>query len=249
MKLDRTWLGIRCEEFWFDPEGFGHSRAGMAALRSFERVENCDCRVPEATLLVSLAGTEKEWLSRFSPRARASIKNGERECRIAYASEESDRREFFGAHEKFARRAGLPRIPSGEEARLEIFLARDAAGALLHGCAFLPFPEIGSYRYRYGVAVGKSQANAALLFAGMRRAKFLGCEKFDLGGIIPDAAPKTKEERINFFKTQFGGVQAPVHFQLRARNPLLKLGLKCLQPVVSRRGGYRALERLAAIFS
>ncbi len=249
MKLERNWFGIRCEEFWFNAPGYAASPAPVVALRALEPPARYDCRVPEATWMVPLSGHADDWIARFSPRTRASIRHAERHCVLTQAINAGERRVFFDAQRDFARGTGLS-IPGPDEQQvLEVFLARDATGKLLHGCAFLPFPQAGLYRYRYSVAVAKSQANAALLFAAMRRAQVLGCGRFDLGGYVPGARAGSKDAAINFFKEQFGGELVSVHFCLRASPPFLRLGLRALNPVVSRRGAYRALESLATFLA
>ena len=246
MLLKRNWMGFRAEEFWFDAPGYLESKASLATLRSFAPVSHFDCRIPESTWVVSLAGSESDWMAKFSQRTRASIHKGERDCILSQATEPSARKEFFQAYRAFAAATGLSQPRTEEYSLLEIFLARNSAGSLLHGCACLYFPEEKLYRYRYSVAVEKSQANAALLFQAMRRAKALGCERFDLGGRVPNPKPGSKEERINFFKSQFGGEPVAGYFHLRGSHPLIKLGLKVLQPVLTYRAGYRWLERLSA---
>jgi hypothetical protein len=242
-------MGITSEEFWFDSQGYLNSKATLCTLRSLVPVESFDCQITETTRMVSLIEPEADWVAQFTARTRASIRHGERNYQFNLSCEKSERETFFHAHQRFAAETGITSPNREEKEFLEIFLARDASGALLHGCAFLHFPTENLYRYRYSVALAKSQANPALIFAAMRRAKELNCHRFDLGGIVPAASPNSKEEKINFFKAQFGGVVTPVYFYLRSPNWILKWGLKLTESLFANHSVYRFFERGMELFS
>lgn len=215
MVLKRNLLGWKLEEYWFDEPGYLASTADIVALRAHGPAGLSHCRIPEKTLLVALDRSEEEILKGFAPRAVHSVRQAAKSAVFTRAESEADRKVFYDAYQEFAAARGLFRPDPAEESELEILLARNPEGELLQGAAFLPAPKAGLYRYRYGVYVRKSQANAALLFAAMRRARELGLRHFDLGGITPGARPGSPEAGINFFKSQFGGVETESQLWLR----------------------------------
>lgn len=239
MILKRNLFGWRFEEYWFDEAGYLASDADIAALRSHAPARASDCRIPERTLLVPLDRSDEDILAAFHPRAKHSVRQAEKSVRVERASA-AERGEFYRAYLPFAKERGLFVPNPDEEGELEIFLARDRAGALLQGAAFLPAAAAGVYRYRYGVYIKKSQANAALLFQAMRRARESGFAHFDLGGIEPHAKPGSKEAGINFFKSQFGGVETESQLYLRASRRGLRMLLRLA-------GALRAPQRLHAL--
>lgn len=215
MMLKRNLLGWSFEEYWFDEAGYLASKADIVALRSHRAISVCDCFIPERTLLVPLNKPEADILEAFDARAKSSIRHAHKTVRIDLAITAEERNLFYAAYHPFAHEKGLliPRVK--EEAELEIILARNLEGELLQAGAFLPCQTAGLYRYRYGVYVRKSQANAALMQAAILRAKELGLDQFDLGGITVDAKVGSKDAGINFFKSQFGGVFTESHLYLR----------------------------------
>lgn len=230
----RVW-GLRYEGYFFDEAGYEASTADIAALRAHGAPARWQCRIPEATLVVPLAASEEEIAARFEARARASIRNAQRNVQVTWAGTPGERAEFYRAYAGFAARRGLLVPDPAEEGGLDILLARDREGALLQAAAFLPAQAAGVYRYRYGVSLRKTQANAGILFEAIRRAKSLGYARFDLGGIVPGARPGSPEAGINFFKSQFGGEEVLGHLYLRGRTaPLRALlrGLAALKPAL-----------------
>jgi hypothetical protein len=215
MVLKRNLLGWRFEEYWFDAPGYLASTADIAALRSHGPAPAADCRIPERTLLVSLERPEEAILAGFAARAKTSIRQARKTVRVDRAGTPEERRLFYDAYLPFAAEKKLLVPEPQEERDLEIFLARDAEGRLLQAAAFLAAPGERVYRYRYGVYVRKSQANAILIEAAIRRARELGFAHFDLGGITPGARAGSPEAGINFFKSQFGGVDTASHLYLR----------------------------------
>jgi hypothetical protein len=215
MVLKRNLLGWRFEEYWFDEPGYLASTADIAALRSHVPAPLSHCRIPEKTLLVALDPGEDAWLAGFAARARHSVKQAEKTVRVEVAATPSERELFYAAYLPFARERGLLAPHPEEEGELEILLARNPQGELLQAAAFLPARAAGIYRYRYGVYIRKSQANAAVIHAAMRRAKSLGFAHFDLGGIEPQARAGSPAAGINFFKSQFGGVETDSRLYLR----------------------------------
>lgn len=214
MMLKRNVFGWRFEEYWFDEAGYLASTADIAALRSHAPARGHHLRIPEKTLLVPVDRTDEEILEGFETRARHSVRQALKTLRVSVASRE-ERPLFYDAYRPFAAARGLLAPDPAEEGDLEILLARDAAGDLLQAAAFLPAPSAGIYRYRYGVYIRKSQANAALIFEAMRRARALGFTRFDLGGVTPGARPGSAEAGINFFKSQFGGAVTESQLYLR----------------------------------
>ncbi|HKP97764.1 MAG TPA: hypothetical protein VJ385_18640, partial [Fibrobacteria bacterium] len=222
MVLKRNLFGWRFEEYWFDEPGYLSSRADIAALRTHGiagRDVPSHCRIPEKTLVVPLERSEEEILAGFATRARTSIRQAQKTVEVRLAAAPEERRLFYEAYLPFAAGKGLLVPNPDEEEELEIFLARNREGELLQAAAFLPAPREKIYRYRYGVYVRKSQANAILIQAAMGRARNLGAAFFDLGGVTPGARPGSPEAGINFFKSQFGGVEMPCLLHLRGARP------------------------------
>ena len=162
MMLKRNLLGWRCEEYWFDEAGYLASTADIAALRSHASARACDCSIPERTLLVPLDRAPEAILAAFDTRAKTSIRQAAKTVRVDVAASPEERELFYAAYRPFAAERGLLIPDAKEEAELDILLARNLAGELLQAAAFLPAKAAGVYRYRYGVYVRKSQANAAL---------------------------------------------------------------------------------------
>lgn len=246
MVLKRRVLGLRYEGFFFDEAAYEESTADIAALRSHAGAARWQCRIPERTLVVSLEGGEEELLGRFEARARASIRNAARNVDVTWASTTAQREEFYRAYRDFASGRGLLIPDAGEEGDLDILLARDKEGNLLQAAAFLPAPSAGVYRYRYGVQVRKTQANAGILFQAMRRARELGYARFDLGGIVPGAKAGSHEAGINFFKSQFGGVEVEGTLCLRGRTAPIRLLLRVLHRAAALKPLLEGLRGLAS---
>lgn len=244
MVLKRNLLGWRFEEYWFDEPGYLASRADIAAVRSHAPVAASHCRIPERTLLVPLGRSEEEILAGFATRARTSIRQARKSVRLEWAETPAARREFYDAYFPFAASKGLLRPDPEEERDLDILLARDAQGLLLQGAAFLPARAAGIYRYRYGVYVRKSQSNAILIETAILRAKALGFAHFDLGGVTPDARPGSPEAGINFFKSQFGGVETAGFLYVRGTRWTTRLLFSLVQ-ATGLSGRFHALSALA----
>lgn len=228
MVLSRRVFGLRYEGHFFDEEAWRASAADIAALRTHGSAEGWQCRLPERTLVVSLTPSEEDVLAGFAARARASVRSAARTVSITWAETPEERAAFYRAYGDFAARRGLLAPDPAEETGLDLLLARDRDGALLQAAAFLPARGVGIYRYRYGVALRKSQANAGILFEAMRRAKSLGFPLFDLGGITPGARPGSHEAGITFFKSQFGGREVEGTLYLRGRTASLRAALRLL---------------------
>ncbi len=220
---------MRFEEYWFDEPGYLASRAHIAALRSHGEASRSHCRIPERTLLVPLDRSEAEILAGFATRAKTSIRQALKSVRIERAETPAARAEFYDAYLPFAKEKGLLIPVPEEETDLEIFLARNLAGELVQAAVFVPGPGEKVYRYRYGVYVRKSQANAILMQTGILRARELGFAHFDLGGVTPGAKPGSPEAGINFFKSQFGGVDTRSHLYIRGTGPATRLLFSLLQ--------------------
>ncbi|GEM_PF-2417278 len=232
MVLKRNLLGWRFEEYWFDEPGYLASTADIAALRTHGThgpAPISHCRIPERTLLVPLDRSEAEILEAFAARAKTSIRQAAKHVRIDRAETPEDRKLFYDAYLPFAAEKGLLLPNPAEETELEIFLARNPAGELVQAAAFLPAPLEKVYRYRYGVYVRKSQANAILIRSAILRARELGFTRFDLGGITPGAKPGSPEAGINFFKSQFGGRDSECHLYLRGAGLLTWMIFAILQ--------------------
>jgi hypothetical protein len=115
---------------------------------------------------------------------------------------------------------------------------------LLQGAAFLPAREARVYRYRYGVYVRKSQSNAILIETAILRARANGFAHFDLGGVTPDAKPGSPEAGINFFKSQFGGVDTVSHLYVRGTRATTRLLFSLVQ-ATGLSGRFHAISALA----
>lgn len=248
MVLRRNLLGWRVEEYWFDEPGYRASGADIAALRSHAPVPGSDCRIPESTLLIPLDRPAEAIRAGFAARARASIRQAAKQVRVELAADAAARREFYDAYLPFAAEKGLLRPVPEEENELEIFLARDGEGRLLQAAAFLPAPGGKVYRYRYGVYVRKSQANAILMEAAILRARDLGFAHFDLGGVARGARPGGPEAGINFFKSQFGGAVTESHLYLRGNRVSARWLLRFMQ-VTGLAARFHGLSGLAARFA
>ena len=246
MVLKRNLLGWRFEEYWFDEPGYLASTADIAALRTHgtqathgtsgtqgktgtdgtheprRPAPPSHCCILERTLLVPLDRSEAEILDAFATRAKTSIRQAAKAITVDRAQTMEERKLFYDAYLPFAAEKRLLLPNAAEETELEIFLARNAAGELVQAAAFLPAPLEHVYRYRYGVYVRKSQANAILIRSAILRARELGFTRFDLGGITPGAKPGSPEAGINFFKSQFGGQEAQCHLYLRGTRPLTR---------------------------
>ncbi len=229
MMLKRNLMGWQLEEYWFDEPGYLASTADIAALRSHKEIPGSDCSIPEHTLLVPLDPAPEAILAAFDTRAKASIRQAAKTLRVDLAATPEERELFYAAYRPFAAERGLLIPDAKEEAELDILLARNPAGELLQAGAFLPAKTEGVYRYRYGVYIRKSQANAALMHAAIQRAKSLGFSHFDLGGITSGARPGSSEAGINFFKSQFGGIATNSRLYLRGTRWTTRLLLRFLQ--------------------
>jgi hypothetical protein len=263
MVLKRNLLGWRFEEYWFDEPGYTASTADIAALRTHgtpgmpgiagsgeapSTTPPRHTRIPERTLLVPLDRPEEAILEGFATRAKTSIRQAAKAVRIDRAQTPEERALFYDAYLPFAAGKGLLLPNPAEETGLEIFLARDGAGDLLQAAAFLPAAGEKVYRYRYGVYVKKSQANAILIRTAILRARELGFTRFDLGGITPGARPGSPEAGINFFKSQFGGHEAECHLYLRGTRPATRLLFRFLQ-ATGLAARHHALASLAGRFA
>lgn len=229
MVLKRNLLGWRFEEYWFDEPGYLASTADIAALRTLGGSSPCHCRIPERTLVVPLDRPEADIVSAFAARAKTSIRQARKSVRVDRAVTEAERMLFYEAYIPFAQEKGLLIPDPAEEGDLEIFLARNPQGELLQAAAFLPASGERVYRYRYGVYVRKSQSNAILVHTALQRAKETGFLHFDLGGVTPGAKPGSPEAGINFFKSQFGGMDTRCHLYIRGTRWSTRLLFKFLQ--------------------
>jgi lipid II:glycine glycyltransferase (peptidoglycan interpeptide bridge formation enzyme) len=244
MVLKRNLLGWRLEEYWFDEAGYLSSTADIVAVRSHTPVRASHCSIPERTLLVPLSGGIEAILDAFDARAKTSIRHAAKTVTVELAASPEERELFYAAYRPFAAGRGLLIPDSREEAELDILLARDLEGNLLQAGAFLPAKAAGIYRYRYGVYVRKSQANAALMQAAILRAKELGFSHFDLGGITPEAKSGSADAGINFFKSQFGGIPTDSRLYLRGTRPAVRALLVLLR-VSGLAARYHKLSALA----
>jgi lipid II:glycine glycyltransferase (peptidoglycan interpeptide bridge formation enzyme) len=226
MNIKRRLFGFRIEEFWFDPEAYNNSSAHLALLRTNLQTSECDCVIHEKTIHISLEKDISTIFNALSPRAKNSINNISKTGVIMRASSQKDRDIFYKEYFSFARRKNLLRPHQQEETDLDIFLVRSVQGKLLHGAAFIPFPQAGIYRYRYSVTMQKSQANAACLWHALLLAKNNGFSIFDLGGIPYNSNKSSTLHGICFFKSQFGGVAVDTYLYIRGKNPIIKLLLK-----------------------
>lgn len=229
MMLKRNLFIWRCEEYWFDEAAYLASTADIVALRMHAQTVHFDCRLPERTRVISLLKTEDEIAKDFSDSIRYGIRQAHKSGNLYLAESDEDRRAFYQAYLPFAEANGLLRPNPKEEKDLEIFLVKDAAGNLVQASAFLPLAKASIYRYRYGVSLKKSEANKAILFAAMRHAKSLGYQWFDLGGVTNPVSPGSKAERINFFKSQFGGEEIASQLYIKSNVGYLKIVLRILE--------------------
>jgi hypothetical protein len=243
MIMRRRLLGLRLEQFWFDPEGYLASRAHVAGLRTLDPCDAYALKVPEPTLWIDLRAGEEAIFEGIHKRVRGYIRSGADRWRISRAVTPVERAEFYAAYGRFARERSLQAPDPSEEEALRIYLARDAEGNLVHGCAFLAFPAAGLFRYRYGVRVRESHAHPSIFWQAMRDARAEGFSHFDLGGVSGGETGDPHMSGIDRFKSQFGGRPAQGWLYLRSRNPLIHLALKGLAPVVRRE---KRLRRLLA---
>ncbi len=233
MILTRRILGLTVQEYWFDTAAFLRSDADIALLRTNETVVLYDAEIPEKTIHLDLSRPIDDLFAALSPRTRHSITKSERDCVLSRIQSDEDRLRFFEAYESFAKRNRLLVPRREEEQGLDIFVARDFSGAILHAAAFIPFKTAGIYRYRYSLAFQKSQANAGLLWHALSHAKESGFAAFDLGGIPRSGLSGKKYAAILFFKSQFGGIPVDIHLYLRARKPFVKIALRCARPLLA----------------
>jgi hypothetical protein len=228
MVLRRTWHGLTIEEFWFDEERYRAPRATIALLRTSTPCTLSDCVVPEKTLYLDLDRSADAIFEGFQPRAKHSIRNSEKTATIIRASSREDRELFYNEYRLFAQRKKLLLPAAAEETELDIFLARNGKGELVHAVACAPFPHSGLYRYRYSVSIQKSQANAGCLWQAILYAKNNGFAIFDFGGIPSGKTISPKMQSICFFKTQFGGREVDTYLFARANSGPIKIALKVL---------------------
>jgi hypothetical protein len=226
MVLTRNVFGITIQEYWFDTEGYAASEAPVVLLRTTDRVAVYDAVVPEKTILLDLSRTRESLFSSLDSRARHSIKKTLRDAGIERLESETGRASFYERYSRFAVENNLLIPDPSEEKGLDIFVARDPSGALLHAAAFMPLAKAGVYRYRYGVLFAKSQANPALLWHAMMFAKDAGFARFDLGGVSRSPAASKKLASILFFKSQFGGMPGDCFLYVRSNVPLYSLLLR-----------------------
>jgi lipid II:glycine glycyltransferase (peptidoglycan interpeptide bridge formation enzyme) len=246
MVLARSVLGIEVREFWFDPDAFAKSNATVSLLRTNERVGAFDAVIPEKTIHIDLKKDIGALFADISPRTKAYIRKAERELRISVIDSEEKRDRFYGAYSSFAKKHGLL-IPSREEERdMEIMIAEDGAGTLLHAAGFLPFGRAGIYRYRYSVSVEKSQAFKLLLWHAVCRAREMGFSIFDMGGIPRSPTSSKKYASILFFKSQFGGTPVDTYLYIRTKNPAIKTALRLSRPLLQTEWIFSRLMHVAS---
>ena len=246
MIMRRRLFGLRLEQYWFDPEGYRNSRAQLAALRTTEVFPEYALRIPEKTLWVDLRAPREEILAGFHKRTREYIRSGQNRYTVARAESDGERRLFYDHYARFARERRLPLPDPAEEGELQVYLARDGQGELLHGCAFLAFAKPGIFRYRYGVRIKDSHAHPSLFWRAICDSRDMGFRHFDLGGVSGGQSGDPHMAGIDRFKHQFGG--KPVEGWLYIRSPLfiLNWGLRCLGPLLhEERRLRRALSALA----
>lgn len=230
--LRRKVFGIAVEEYWFDPEAYLASKAPVVLLRTIERVARYDAFVLEKTIHVDLTPTGEALLSSFDSRARHSISKTLREARIERLESDAGRAAFFQRYSRFAAEKNLLVPDVSEEKDLDIFIARDPRGILLHAAAFMPIVKANIYRYRYSVQFAKTQANPALLWHAMLFAKEKGFAVFDLGGIPRSQQISKKLSSILFFKSQFGGKPVDGFLYVRSNVRLFSALLRLCGPFV-----------------
>lgn len=229
MILKRNLFLWRFEEYWFDEKAYLESKADIVALRIHTKISQFDGRMPEKTNVISLLKTEDEIEKGFSASIRYGIRQAQKTNTFFLAESEEDRNFFYQAYIPFAKANGLLIPNPSEEKDLEIFLAKDTAGNVVQGSAFLPLAKASVYRYRYGVSLKKTEANKAILLIAMRHAKVLGYEWFDLGGITTHVSPGSKAEGINFFKRAFGGKEIESQLYLKSNVWYFKIFLRFLE--------------------
>ena len=240
MIIRRTLLGMSIDDCWFDHEAYQASSARFAILRHHLKYP-CDLRIVEHTRLIDLSPSLDILYGNLASRARHSITSSDRSFTVARVTSMDELELFSGIYTAFAEKKGLTK-PTEEELRnLDIFLARSTVGEIVHGAAFIKAPDRSVYRYRYSVAVRKSQANAALVWNAICSAKAKGYAVFDLGGTTNSS--DTSFHRIDFFKSQFGGKNADFYVQVNGNSLPFKLALQLGAAVLGRPAFYRKLVR------
>ena len=244
MVLTRRLLGLRCEEYWFDREGFLRSTADIAALRTHEPHVPAGAVIREKTLVLSLDKSEDKLLADMQTRTRGYIRNIAGTVRISLARTDEDREQFYRIYWSFARSRGLM-LPRRNEEDLEIFLARTDNGNLLHATAFIPAWKSGVYRYRYSVAAQKSQVNKAIVWTALLHAKKAGFLLFDFGGVPADLSGKSPLHDIYLFKAQFGGTPKETFLYIRSAKAWFKPMVACIGAVISHQRWYALAVSMA----
>jgi hypothetical protein len=232
---------LKVNEYWFDNESYYSDRSDIIVLRTNDKNHKHDCLITERTLVIDLRRDPDELLQNCDQRCRHSISSASKKIYISLARSE-DREIFYQNYSDFAKKRRLLVPYKSEEEDTDIFVGKSSDGNPVHFAAFIGNPSQGIYRYRYSLAISKSQSNAALIWAAITHAKNNGYSTFDLGGISRRISPEL--HGINNFKLQFGGKETDFYVLIRSSNPVLRLLLRGAEFLLRNEITYRKLTHL-----
>jgi hypothetical protein len=211
----RRLLALRVDPYWRGPG----SDEVRRALRSLGYRPMPEPSWHTRTLSVPLDDDEATQLARFRPATRRQIKKALRlPITVRDDLDDDGLHSFFALYTQMvARKSTSPRSLTHLRANRDLFRAWPRRGALLSSWCngeLLATIAIFTFERRAIYALGASSARAPeipkahlLHFTAMRRARARGCTSYDFGGYsdVAVAAPETAVQRINEFKSGFGG--------------------------------------------
>jgi hypothetical protein len=239
--LKRKISFLKVNEHWFNHKDYYKDRADIIVLRTYDKNHKHDCLVTERTLTIDLREDLNELFRNCQNRCRHSISSSSKNNYISLARND-DREIFYRLYSDFAKKRKILVPDKSEENDTDIFICKSFDGNPVHFAAFIREQSLGIYRYRYSLAITKSQANAALIWAAITHAKNNGYSTFDLGGI----SNKTSSELqgIDNFKLQFGAKETNFYVHIRSSNQILGFLLRCAGLIMKNEILYRNITHL-----
>jgi lipid II:glycine glycyltransferase (peptidoglycan interpeptide bridge formation enzyme) len=211
----RRLLALRVDPYWRGP-GSDDVRRALQAL-GYRPMSEPSWHT--RTLSVPLDDDEAAQLARFRPATRRQIKKALRmPITVREDLDDAGLHAFFALYTQMvARKSASPRSLAHLRANRDLFRAWPRRGSLLSSWCegqVLAIIALFTFERRAIYALGASSAQAPeipkahlLHFVAMRRARARGCTSYDFGGYtdVAEGAPETATQKINQFKSGFGG--------------------------------------------
>ena len=198
------------------PEADGLERSMKGFIPAFATVQ------PPRTIMISLEGSEDDWLSRMNQKTRYNIRLSQKKDLTVEDSldvsvfhrlmEVTGNRDAFGVHSEAYYRECLERFGEGKKGRIILVRYQDKPLS-----ALMLFTEGTRGYYLYGASSNEERnrmPNYLAQWTAMKLCKEAGCREYDLWG-IPDEDEATLEAQfqerhdglwqVYRFKRGFGG--------------------------------------------